>query len=490
MIFAGLDVGTSGAKITVFNQGDTLFKVHKKYPSIRNDVKHVIDATEVLQTVYSLIDEVVERSPELEAIGVTSFGECFVLLDGSDRVLFESMLYTDPRGEEEALEINQRIGEELLGKITGQKAHSMFSLPKLLYIKKHHPDIYHRAKRLCLMEDFIVYSLTGNACIDYSLAARTLCFDITNNTWSDLILNQFDLDKKMFSSPVRIGHHAGSIKAIFNNRWKTKKPISIINVAHDQVASVIGAIDQQEEGVAVAGMGTCECITPIFDRLKKDPIFYEGGYGMIPLYEENLYGTYSLINTGSALIDWVIDSLFKDIKEEKNVHVIIQKHLDYIPKRIMVLPHFAGAATPYMDGEAKGAIVNLDLASTRYDIYQATLESLSYEAKHSLAKLSKTGIKIRKLYATGGGSLNEAWLQIKANVLERPIYVLENNDSGTVGTALVVGWSMGCFASIADGRKKLVHIKNIIYPDGKYKDMYRSQYQRFIKLYKLMEKVR
>lgn len=491
MVFAGIDIGTSGTKMSVFDHGQLLFKLQKSYPSIRKETQHTIDAQAVLDTVMMLLEEAIKRTPTIEAVGVTSFGECFVLLDYQDKVLFESMLYTDPRGEIEAREIADKIGVEKLGEITGQKAHPMFSLPKILFIKKHFPEVFHQAKRICLMEDFIVYSLTGHAYIDYSLAARTLCFDIHTNHWSDIILNAFDIDKALFSTPVPIGHHAGYVKKSLAVRWKATSPISIINVSHDQIASVIGAIEKEEDGIAVAGMGTCECITPIFNKLKRIHTFYDGGYGIVPLYKPNLYGAYSLINTGSALIDWVIQSFFSDSTHNAlPIFDAIHEKLDFIPKHIMVMPHFAGSATPYMDAEAKGAIVNLDLGSTRYDIYQATLESLCYEAKYSLSILEKSGIKITKIYATGGGALNKAWLQIKANILDVPIYVLENNDSGTVGTAMVVGCSIGCFSSMSEAREAFVRVKTIIHPDHTYKSQYDQQYDKYIHLYKALLKVR
>lgn len=489
MIYAGLDIGTTGSKITIFDNVQKKERFYEDYPSKRDANGHEIDVHAIYETVLHLIQKSVQHYPSLCAIGFTSFGETFVMLDKDDQILFPSMLYTDPRGEEEAKELEEKIGKEKLGHLVGQIGQGMFSLPKLMYVKKHYPDIYQKANKVLLMEDYIIYMLTGKRQIDYALASRTLAFDVNTRSWSKEIFHLAGIDSSLFSTPVPIGKSAGYLKEELKNKLGLTKDIEMIHIAHDQIANALGA-GVYEEGTAVDGLGTCECVTVTFKGVPTSNILYEYGYGVIPYVRENYNVCYALISTGGALIDWVLQTYFKDLKDQKDCFSILNSHVKKEPSKVLVLPHFAGASTPYMDAHAKGAIINLDLSTSRYEIYQATLESLCYEMKLSLDQLEKAGVHIKKMYASGGGSKNDTWLQMKANIFNVPIYQLESIDTGTLGSAIVVGTTLKLFSSYEDGMNKLVRVKKVFYPEKEQQEMYERIYQTYQKLYESVKGLR
>lgn len=135
MIYGGLDIGTTGSKLTVFDDYAQKERFYLNYPSKRDNNGHEIDANIIYETVIQLLEIAVQKY-QITSIGITSFGETFVLLDKFDNILFPSLLYTDPRGNKEALYLERKIGKKKLGEITGQVGQGMFSLPKLMYIKK------------------------------------------------------------------------------------------------------------------------------------------------------------------------------------------------------------------------------------------------------------------------------------------------------------------------------------------------------------------
>ena len=174
MFIGGLDVGTTGCKLTVYEDNGTfIYNSYKEYEVIRRTGEHEIYADVIFDAVCEVIRDTASKY-DLSAIGVTTFGETFTVLDEADRVLMPSMLYTDPRGETECRLLCDVLGEEKLTYISGVKPHQMYSLPKIMWIKNNRPEIFAKVKRILLMEDYIIYKLTGKACIDYSLAARTL----------------------------------------------------------------------------------------------------------------------------------------------------------------------------------------------------------------------------------------------------------------------------------------------------------------------------
>ncbi|MBQ9915414.1 MAG: carbohydrate kinase, partial [Clostridia bacterium] len=212
MYLGGLDVGTTGCKLTVYNEkGEFLFKAYEEYEASRTEGEHEIDVAEIFRGVKSVIRQGAKDYP-IDAMGVTTFGETFVMLDAEDKVLLPAMLYTDPRGEAQCRALCDSFGEEALIDICGVKPHAMYSLPKVMWIKENRPEIYGKAKRVLLMADYIVYMLSGQAKIDYSLAARTMALDIRKKEWSKEIFGAAGVPCELFSQVVPTGSIAGNIR--------------------------------------------------------------------------------------------------------------------------------------------------------------------------------------------------------------------------------------------------------------------------------------
>lgn len=206
MKIAGVDIGTTGCKCTVFDAaGKYLGRAYREYPANRNDNGHEIDANLILRAVFETIAEMAKQFPDIAGIGVTSFGETFVMSDEKGIPLHKAMLYTDPRGEEQNLSLVDALGSHEMQKITGVKPHVTYSLAKMMWVKDNMPEVYDHAAHIFLMEDFVVYHLTGVAQIDYSLASRTQAFDIRNLCWSKVIFNQAKIDMSKMSKPVPTG---------------------------------------------------------------------------------------------------------------------------------------------------------------------------------------------------------------------------------------------------------------------------------------------
>ena len=485
MIIAGLDIGTTGSKISVFNDGKLLNSFYESYPSSRTNESQTINIVAIKESLFSLIKKCLKEYPSLEAIGVTSFGEAFVLLDKDDNVLFDCMLYTDPRGEKEAKELEEIFGNDYLAKVTGQYANPMFSISKILYVKNNYPEIFKKVDKICLIEDYIVYLLSGIRQIDYSLASRSQCFDIKNKVWDEKILNHFNIDKSLFSKAVPTGTIAGNITHKVKEILNTNNDIKIINVAHDQIANLVGS-GAYYLGSAADGLGTCECLTPIFPKNADIEALAKYGYGMIPLLNTDDYCCYALTNTAGALNNWNMETLFKNIEENKR-YSIANSSLKEEPNSLFVLPYFAGSGTPYND-KSMGMIIGLTLDTKNTDIYQATVECLCFENKLNIEYLKKFGVDLKDIFVSGGGSVNDKWLQIKADVLNMPIHQLEDKNAGSLGSAIIMGVSLGIYKDYQEGINKLVKIKKTFYPNEKYVDLYQKKYERYIKIYQMMKK--
>lgn len=477
MIVGGLDVGTTGCKLTSYDDnGNYIYNSYREYEVSRRSGEHEADADVIYNAVCEVIRDTAQKY-ELSAIGITTFGETFVVLDKDDNVLMQAMLYTDPRGEEECNKLCELLGEKRITHISGVKPHQMYSLPKIMWIKNHRPQIYSKIRRIMLMEDYIVYKLTGNACIDYSLAARTMAFDIRKKCWSDEILDAAGVDKKLLSVPVAAFNVAGEIKCDVAKYLGLKAAVMVVNGAHDQVAAAVGS-GVFEVGSAVDGTGTVECVTPVFDHIPESEKLYDDGYSVVPYVFDGTYVCYALSFTGGAVLKW-----FRDNFASHKSYAELDSSVKSSPSGILVLPHFAGAANPYMDNGSKAAMIGLTLEHSDDDIYKALMEGVTYEIMYNIEHLEEFGIYPEKLYATGGGASSDVWLQIKADILNRPVTSLLAKEAGACGTCMMTGVAIGIFKDLYDARAVFVKEKKTYLPNAENTSLYRKYYEAYKKLY-------
>ncbi|MBT2293703.1 hypothetical protein J7E73_32345 [Paenibacillus albidus] len=363
----------------------------------------------------------------------------------------------------------------------------MFSISKLMYFKEQHPELWTKCRSISLFGDYIVYMLSGIKQIDYSLASRTMAFDINSLQWNEEILDFAGIDRSLWPAPVPIGTQAGTIRKTLAQELGIHDGAMIVSGCHDQVAAAIGTGVYKPE-MAVVGTGTVECITSVFNNeVEREPL-YEGSYAIVP-FLNNQFVTYAFSFTGGALLKWYRDKLANmeaDIAREEGrspYHYFNSKVDTTKPSGLLVLPHFAGAATPYMDGESRGAIIGLTTDTTSIDIYQGLMEGVTYEMLLNMERLIESGIEIRTIRATGGGALSPVWLQMKADILNRPIVSLGAAQSGTLGCIMLAGVACGLYESIEEAERILVHVKETYVPNLEKHEQYMGIYQKYKKLY-------
>ncbi len=490
MKIAGLDIGTTGCKLTVFDEnGKYLDKAYQNYPVSRAVSGHEIDINALMDGVMNVIGQIARKFTDIAGIGITGFGETFIMTDENGKPLHNALLYTDPRGIDERRELEEKLGSREIQSITGLKPHEMYSLAKMMWIKRNLPEVFAKTKHIFLIADYVGFMLTGNAQIDYSLASRTMAFDIQELKWNDKLLDTAGIDKNLMSKAVPTGTESGFVKPEVADKTGLSPQTKIITISHDQVAAAVGAgvFDSQ---TAVDGAGTVECLTPIYDSLPDLAVMYEGNYAVVPYVIKGKYVCYAFSYTGGALIQWCVETLAKkeiEIAENQGISVHTLLETEYKtddPTGILVLPHFAGAATPYMDTGSKGVIAGLTASTKVSEIYRACMEGVAYEMMLNAEHLKNSGVCYNSLRATGGGAKSEVWMQMKADALNMPITALKTSDAGTVGSAMLTGIAVGIFSNLEDAAKQMVEETKTYYPQPELHEKYSKIYNRYRNLYK------
>ncbi len=491
MSLIGLDIGTTGCKCTVFEeQGNVLSYAYQEYPLERPAAGHAeLNPENVWNAACTVIKQALSECPSthVAALSISSIGEAAIPVDRQGRALANSILCTDVRGAEECQYLEEILGRERIMDLTGIPPHPMYTICKVMWIKRNQPEIFNNAWKFLLFEDYIIYRLTGETVIDYSLAARTMAFNVVEKKWAAEIFEAASIDPGLFSKPALSGTPAAVVKPQLARELGLSSETLAVTGGHDQICAAVGGGILSEK-IAVDGIGTVECITPAFGQPLRNPQMMKNNFNCAPHALEGLYATYAFNFTGGGLLKWFRDCFARHEKEEAaksggNVYAQLDQQAPREPTSLLVLPHFAGAGTPYMNPQAQGAILGLTFDHTQADVYRAMLEGVTYEMAYNMECLNNAGIIVDSLRAVGGGAKSDLWLQIKADIMQRPVERLNVDEAGTLGTAILAGTAAGVYNSLEEATAQLVTVKQTFLPDSRNREIYQRQYQRYKQIY-------
>ncbi len=483
MLFMGIDVGSSGCKVSVIDEnGKAIGFSSREYSFTYSDSCCTLDAKMVFDNVLDSIKQLASEHDlsQLRTISATSFGEMFVLLDENLNVLTDSISYEDPRGLKELGQLTDSFGADEIYKITGASPDVMFSLPKLLWIKNNMPQVYTKAKYMCMFADYVLFKLGAEHHTDYSLAARTLMFDVAKKCWSDEIVKAAEIDKSILGKLVSSGTDVGKISKRVADDLSIPDDVTLLAGGHDQPCAALGA-GIIKSGIALDGMGSNECIVPAFKDVMINDTMQASNLVCVPHIVPDLYVTYAFNRTSGSLFKW-----YNNITGNDGYKKLTEDIPDQ-PSNLFVLPHFAGAATPYMDDSSVGAVIGLKLSTTKGMLTKGIVEGLNYEMLVNLKCLEKANFKVEQLYVSGGMSRHDEILEIKADILGIPVTRLENSETGTIGTAILGGIAMGVFKDFEEAISVLVRSEKTFLPDNNKHELYKELFKKYEDLYETIK---
>lgn len=483
MAFMGLDVGTTECKAAVFSpDGTRLAMAYREYPTRSPHPGWLeLEAEHVWSQVTAAIREV--AVPEIEALAVSALGEAVLPVDHSLRALAPSILGFEARGREEALELERRVGTVRLRTITGQPQphHPSYSINKILWWKRHRPDMYDWTWKFLCYEDYILAKLGADPTIDPSLAARTLAYDIHAEAWSPEILAAAGISAEQLSIIAPSGTDVGRIAPDIAAELGLPTTVRLVTGGHDQPCGALGA-GVVDSGMAMDATGTVECICTAVEHFH--PKLPESGFSCYPHVVPGVFVTLAYNFTGGAALRWYRDTLGttevdQAQQEGRDPYDVILAGLPIEPTGLIVLPHFAGTGTPWMDGASRGALLGLTYRATKQDIVLGLLEGVTYELALNLRLLRATGAAPSYLRAIGGGAKSTRWLQLKADIFGIPVETLAETEAGCLGAALLAAAGVGAVSAAAAAGRAAAQRRRVYEPQP---DIH-ARYARLLDVY-------
>ncbi len=493
MSLLGIDVGTTGCKAANFpTTGAIVASAYREYDIVHPQAGwDELDAANIWQTVKSVVREVVLANTHdpVQALAVSSLGEATVPVSAARAILGNSLLLSDARGAEYLPALRRSLPDERLYEINGNTLGNHYSLTKLIWTKDRRPALYEKTYAFLHWSGFIAFMLGAEAHVDYSLANRTLLFDVNRTQWSPELLAWAGIAGDKLPAPVPSATVIGEVAPHVAAEVGLPAHVAIVSGAHDQCANAVGcgAVD---EGSAVYGMGTFICITPVFSRRRSPGMMIKQGVNTEHHAVPGQYVAF-IYNQGGSLVKWYRNT-FAAVEHRQaqadgeDVYPQLFAEMPAGPSGVIVLPHFTTCGPPQFIADSCGVIAGLHLDTPRGSILKGILEGATFYLKQCVDALPPTGIAVASYRAVGGGRKSDVWVQLSADILGRPLVRPMVTEAGALGAAIIAGVGTHIFSTFAQGVEAMVHMERTFEPNQRTASLYAAPYERYCRLYPIL----
>lgn len=492
MSLLGIDVGTTGTKAVVFStEGKQLASAYREYPLIYPRPGWLeFSPFQVLDSAKRNIREVAEAvsgKDPIRALGIASLGEAVTPVSAQGDPVYNTIIAFDNRTTEQARWWEEKVGREHLFRITGMPLHGIYTINKAMWLREHEPERFARTKQFLCWEELLILKMGFEPTTDYSLAARTMAFDIHRKDWSDEVLGEAGFTRAHFARVAPPGTMVGRLGPTTAAEWGLPSGTVVATGGFDQPCSALGA-GVVRPGAAADGTGTVECITAACSEPVLSPQMLEGNYCCLPHVVEGLYVTLAFNFTGGCLLRWYRDNFGEEELKEaaetgRDVYEVLISRAAKGCVDVYVLPHFTMTGTPWFDPEARGAILGLRLSTTAGEIIKAILDGITFEMRLNLERLEDAGVPVKEMRATGGGARSSTWLQLKADIFGRPVLLPDVTEATCLAAAILAGVAAGEYTSAQQAADRVVKMRARYDPDLVLANAYTERYAVYRDIY-------
>jgi xylulokinase len=477
-MFLGIDIGTTSVKSVLIDDRQNLVgtasaavAVSRPHPGWSEQ-----NPADWWRATAATLDELAaahkDAMAKVAGIGLSGQMHGATLLDGADAVLRPAILWNDGRSGAECLELEAACKDAR--KIAGNIAMAGFTGPKLLWVKKHEPQVFAAVRKVLLPKDYVRLLLTGEYASDMSDAAGTYWLDVAKRDWSDALLTATGLTRAHMPRLVEGSDVSGTLKADLARRWGMAKPPVVAGGGGDNAASACG-IGAVKPGAAFASLGTSGVL--FVSNAKFSPNT-EGAVHAFCHAVPKTWHQMGVILSATDSLNWLsrlLGAAAPDLTAALGDRVSG-------PSPLLFLPYLSGERTPVNNPAARGVFLGIGHETDRNTMTQAVLEGVAYAFRDCLRVLHDAGTDFARAAAVGGGANSRLWLQILANILDRPLDLPKDGDFGAAFGAARLGQA----AALGGDPLQFMApppFAAAIEPDPKQVPRYAESYARYRALY-------
>jgi xylulokinase len=475
-VLFGIDVGTSATKgLAITPDGDVVATEEVSYPlSTPRPGWSEQDPEDWWRATEEVLAALTKTAGDPAGVGLSGQMHGLVALDERDNVIRPAILWNDQRTQAECDEIENTIGLERLIELTGNRALTGFTAPKILWLRNHEPENYKRIKRVALPKDYVRLRLTGEHATDVSDASGTLLLDVANRTWSDEVLDALKIDRGWLPTVLESPTPSGV----------TRAATTVAAGGGDQAAGAVGVGVDRKGPVSVA-LGTSGVVFAALDEYAADPQARVHAFcHAVP----NAWHAMGVMLSAAGSLTWLRDATDPDAPFD----ALLDEAAAWPAgtEDLLFLPYLAGERTPYADPDARGAFVGLSIRHDRGALTRAVLEGVAFALKDSLDLTRELGGAPQLGRISGGGARSRLWAQIIASVLELPLEPVAVDEGAAFGAAILGGVAANVWPDVHIAVQQTVKPRGLIEPVPAWIEPYRERRERFRALYPALKAVR
>ena len=463
MNLLGIDIGTTSVKTALFD--DALRLRCSRTADYTLDAHG--DAVEFDPLAYWEIVkrelEAVNKEHNIDALAVDTQCETLILTDENGTPVRPAIVWLDNRATEEASIIERHFGRKRVYEVTGQpEITATWPACKLLWVKRNEPEVWARVKKVFLLEDWILFQMTGGFVSEKTLQSSTIYFDIHKGDWWEEMLSFIgvtpDMLPTLHSSACPVGEYRG---------------IRVVTGAIDQIAGAIGA------GVVKQGSVSLMTGTTMVIFMPSDQVPAYSPDSIVPCHYnyDDKYCLLSWSPTAGMALKWLRNALCEGFSfgELDEMAAGVAPGSD----GLTFLPYLCGSTMPKYNPKARGSFTGLTTEHTRAHFVRSVMESVACMLRASLEYL---GLDVDEIRAMGGGANSALWCQIKADMTQKKLITLKNKESACLGSAILAGVGIGLFDSVEQAAAS-IEVDRVFEAQGVD---YSACYERYLSYDKLL----
>jgi xylulokinase len=483
-LFLGIDVSTTGSKALLINdQGQVVATaVHEHTISTPKPLwseQNPLEWWEAsVKSIRQVLTQAGAKGEDVKAVGLTGQMHGLVMLDKAGTILRPAILWNDQRTAEECEEMTNLLGFENLLAISGNKALTGFTAPKILWVRKHEPDVYAKTSHILLPKDYIRYQLTGEYAVDKADGAGMLLFDLKKRAWSAEILNALQIPESWLPESFEGPEITGVITPGAAEITGLKAGTPVVGGGGDQAAQAVG-VGAITPGIVALTLGTSGVVFASTPSPLIEP------RGLLHAFCHSVPETWHFMGvmlSAAGSLRWYRDTLAPGM----NYDDLLAPAVD-IPagcEGLLFLPYLTGERTPHPDPLARGAFIGLTVRHTRAHMTRAVLEGVSFGLRDSMELIKKAGLgQISQVRVSGGGAKSPLWRQMLSDVLDSELVTVNTTEGAAFGAALLAGVGAGAWKSVAESCNATVRTLASTSPNPVQVSIYDEYYQQYTALY-------
>lgn len=489
-LLLGVDLGTTQVKAVLCDEeGKVLLKKETGHYSIVSEHSNWAEQDadiwwdDTSFVIRSVIEESGREPGDIIGVSVSSQGMAMLPVNEKGHPLMRALIWMDRRPVQEAHEIGERLGRRWIKEHLGAEIDPFYQLCKIYWLKKHLPEIYRKTAHIIKANTYLNYCLTGKMAIDETQAIMSLCYDCTEQCWSERVAAELDLPLESLLPPVK---QSTDILGLVTEEASLKTglvPGTPVLVGGVDSALALLEVGLSHVGDAVEITGTSSNAFYVSNTRPPvdSPLSWIMPIVSTPEAPELIFAP---TNTTGESLRWVrsILGLTESIAEDgTDMYAYIDRQVTAAkPGQVLFYPYLSGERAPLWDNNVSGMFIGMNLGTSKWDLIRSVYEGTSFVQKELLIEAEKTGISVDRFRITGGCARSLAWLKIKASILNRTLEVVEDGGGAAKGDAILVGHALGLYPDLYQTVSEMVQIRCRVEPEKDLTAHYEELYKIFI----------